>query len=78
MSSLTTPQRPRLADLRRAAGLTQMQLAVAVNTSPAQVSDWERGRALPSSKFLRPLAESLGVTVDAVLAAAEESQVSSG
>jgi transcriptional regulator with XRE-family HTH domain len=66
-----------LIDLRRRAGLTQMQVAVAVGTTPPQVSMWERGKITPSTAHLRPLAQILGVSLEELLDALDESRQSS-
>ena len=41
-----------LADCRRAAGLTQLQLAEKLNYSDKAVSKWERGESLPDVAVL--------------------------
>lgn len=57
-----------MKERRRALGMTQMQLAVAVGASSvAQVSGWERGRVVASVSKLRKLAEVLGVTMEQLL-----------
>ena len=53
---------------RRAAGLTQKQLARRVMVSDKAVSKWETGASLPDIQLLAPLAEVLGVTVAELLA----------
>ena len=63
-----------LGDLRRAAGLTQWDVAKALDTRPPQVSAWERGRAYPDGRFIRPLAKTLNVTADELLDALESTQ----
>ncbi len=47
--------------LRGSAGLTQMELAVKLGTSPAHVSLWETGRNLPDSKHLENICNHFGV-----------------
>lgn len=57
-----------MKERRRALGMTQMQLAVAVGASSVtQVSNWERGRTFASVPKLRKLAEVLGVTMEQLL-----------
>jgi transcriptional regulator with XRE-family HTH domain len=51
-----------------------MALASKVGSTPAQVSGWELGHVQPSTKYLRPLAKALGVSVERVLDAIEESR----
>jgi transcriptional regulator with XRE-family HTH domain len=53
----------RLADLRRAAGLSQSQLAGIVGVDETAVSHWETGRSAPSGTRLEAVADALGVTV---------------
>lgn len=57
-----------MKERRRALGMTQMQLAMAVGASSVtQVSNWERGRVVASVSKLRKLAEVLGVTMEQLL-----------
>lgn len=57
-----------MKERRRALGMTQMQLAVAVGASSVtQVSCWEHGRVVASVSKLRKLAEVLGVTMEQLL-----------
>lgn len=53
-----------LTELRKAAGLTQAELAEKINYSDKSVSKWERGEALPDLKVLTQLADLFEVTVD--------------
>ncbi len=53
-----------LAECRRAAGLTQLQLAEKLNYSDKAVSKWERGESLPDVAVLCELAKMYGVTLD--------------
>lgn len=53
-----------LAACRRAAGLTQLQLAEKLNYSDKAVSKWERGESLPDVAVLYELAQLYGVTLD--------------
>lgn len=62
-----------MKERRRALGMTQMQLAVAVGASSVtQVSNWERGRAVASVSKLKKLAEVLGVTMEQLLEDGED------
>lgn len=62
-----------MRERRRALGMTQMQLAVAVGAcSVAVVSGWERGRTVASVPKLRKLAEVLGVTMEQLLEDGED------
>jgi transcriptional regulator with XRE-family HTH domain len=58
-----------LAELRRAAGLTQMALASKIGTTPARVSGWENRGVMPSGKYLARLSTALGITADELLRA---------
>ena len=52
--------------LRRVRGrrrLSLRQLSLLSGVSPATISAWESGRAAPSSRFLAPVAEALGIEV---------------
>ena len=56
-----------LAELRKRAGLTQMDLASKIGTTPAKVSGWESRGVTPSTKYLAALAAALGVSADELL-----------
>lgn len=57
-----------MKERRKALGMTQMQLAMAVDASSvAMVSSWERGCTVASVPKLRKLAEVLGVTMEQLL-----------
>ena len=57
-----------MKERRKALGMTQMQLAVAVGASSvAVVSSWERGLVVASVPNLKKLAEVLGVTMEQLL-----------
>lgn len=64
-----------LAELRRAKGWTQAELAEKINYSDKSVSKWERGEGLPDLKVLMQLAQMYGVTLDSLVTegAAEKS-----
>lgn len=53
-----------LAELRRAQGLTQAELAEKINYSDKSVSKWERGDGLPDLKVLTQLSALYGVSLD--------------
>lgn len=62
-----------MRERRRALGMTQMQLAVAIGAcSVAVVSGWERGRTVASVPKLKKLAEVLGVTMEQLLEDGED------
>ena len=53
-----------IAKVRRAAGMTQLQLAEQLNYSDKAVSKWESGASLPDIVVLKQIADIFGVTVD--------------
>lgn len=57
----------RIAERRRALGLTQAALADALSLTHQAVSKWERGESLPDVALLMPLADLLQVSVDGLL-----------
>ena len=58
----------RLGELRKAAGLTQQQLADMLSVKRSALGMWEsRASAPPPSKYLLALAEALGCTVEELL-----------
>lgn len=61
-------QGAHLAALRRAAGLTQAELAEAVGVPQTNIAFWEFSDKPPRSDVLPKLAAILGVTVEALLA----------
>jgi transcriptional regulator with XRE-family HTH domain len=54
----------RLAELRRAAGLSQEALARKADVGTDAVRKWERGKRTPSLKMAIKLAATLGVSLD--------------
>jgi len=60
-------QGARLARLRKAAGLTQTELAQSIGESQANIAFWERSAKPPRSDVLPRLAQALGVTVEVIL-----------
>ena len=56
--------RNRLAALRKAAGLSQVDLGNAIGTSGSLVSRWESGDREPTTQQVLDLARTLGVSVD--------------
>lgn len=53
-----------IAELRRAAGLTQSELAEKLHYTDKAVSKWERGDSIPDLAVLKALAETFGVSLD--------------
>jgi transcriptional regulator with XRE-family HTH domain len=64
----------RLKRLRRAAGMSQPQLALAAGVPIGTLREWEQGRRLPSLRGFIAVARGLGVSLDelAGLAGASE------
>lgn len=56
-----------IAELRREAGMTQLQLAEKLNYSDKAVSKWESGASIPDVGVLLEIAKLFGVTVDYIL-----------
>lgn len=71
MSRRTTRERPaqgaHLAELRKAAGMTQAELAKVLKEPQQNVAFWEYSDKPPRSDVLPRLAQALGVSVDTVL-----------
>ncbi len=57
-----------IKNLRIEKGLTQKELAQALNCTDKAISRWETGKGFPDIVFLAPLAKILGVTVNELLA----------
>lgn len=57
----------KIAELRKEAGLTQQQLASALQVSAAAVSKWETGVSVPDIETLCALADYFQVTMDALM-----------
>lgn len=57
----------RIAELRKARGITQEQLAGFVGVSAPAVSKWETGSSCPDISLLCPVARALGVNADQLL-----------
>ena len=53
-----------IADLRRKKGITQEQLAIALNVSPQAVSKWETNTSQPDMMTLPLIADFFGVSID--------------
>ena len=52
-----------IATVRKEKGMTQADLAKALNVTDKAVSKWERGLSLPDINNFEPLAEALGVSI---------------
>ena len=53
--------------IRKEKGLTQKQLADAMNISDKTVSKWERGLGCPDVSLLTELSDTLGVNIEKIL-----------
>lgn len=58
----------RLKEMRKRAGLTAKDVALAMGVSFQNVYNWENGSYLPPTKRLPEIAKLYGCTVDALLA----------
>ena len=56
-----------IADRRKGANLTQMQLAEKLGITDRAISKWETGKALPDSSIMLELCDLLGITVNDLL-----------
>ena len=54
-------------DLRIEKGLTQQDLAEALNMTPTAISKWENGHSLPDISMLEPLSDALGVSITEIV-----------
>ncbi|MBQ8769314.1 MAG: helix-turn-helix transcriptional regulator [Oscillospiraceae bacterium] len=55
---------PRIAALRRSAGISQSELAQMLKISPSAVGMYEQGRREPALDILAAMAQIFGVTID--------------
>lgn len=51
-----------LKEFRKKAGLTQQELATKIGIAQTQITKWETGFAEPSLRWIRKIADALGVT----------------
>lgn len=56
-----------IGQLRRAVGMTQLELAEKLNYSDKAISKWERGESIPDVVTLKAVADLFSVTVDYLL-----------
>lgn len=56
----------RIKELRKAAGLTQVQVANRLEVSQSTVCSWEVGTAAPAAAMLPKLADLFHCTIDAL------------
>jgi len=63
-----------IAELRKEKGLTQKQLADAINVTDKAVSKWERGLSFPDISMLEPISEVLDVSIMELLAGEKQGE----
>lgn len=68
----------KIAELRRAKNLTQLELAEQLNITDKAVSKWERDISCPDINSFPKLAEILGVSVDELLQSSTVSNKENG
>ena len=56
-----------IAECRKKAGLTQMQLAEKLGITDKAISKWERGMAMPDTSIMLELCDILGINVNELL-----------
>ena len=57
-----------ITELRKEKGLTQKQLAEALNVTDKEVSKWERGLSFPDISMLEPISQTLDISIMELLA----------
>jgi transcriptional regulator with XRE-family HTH domain len=57
----------RIKECRRKANLSQVELAERVGVSQTAISQWESCEHEPSSRYIMPLAEAVGVSAEYLL-----------
>jgi len=62
----------RLRELRKEKGITQKELANAINTTDDSVYSWEKGRSQPSIDSIRKICKYFDITSDYLLGLEEE------
>lgn len=55
-----------ISRMRKARGLTQVELAKSLHVTQSAVSHWESGRSLPDTVQLFQIAEFFGVSIDTI------------
>lgn len=74
MENLATIVGKNLANLRKAKGLTQSELAVLIHYSDKSISKWELGYALPSVDILMDFCSFYGVSLDYLVSEKSEEE----
>lgn len=62
----------KIAELRKARGMTQKDLAARMNVTDKAVSKWERDLTCPDINSIPRLAETLGISVEELLQVSRE------
>ena len=57
----------KLTEIRRQEGITQKQLATALNVSSGNLCDWEKGRSEPDIARLIEIADYFNISLDALV-----------
>lgn len=57
----------KIACFRRAAGLTQGQLAEMIGVVPSQIGNWENGLRKPKYDALKKISEALNIDINELL-----------
>ncbi len=63
-----------ITELRKEKGLTQKQLAEALNVTDKAVSKWERGLSFPDISMLEPISEVLDISIMEILAGKKQDE----
>lgn len=64
MAELKNVIADNISDLRKKAGMTQLELAERINYSDKAISKWERGEGIPDVTVLAHLSDIFGVNLD--------------
>ena len=59
----------RLKELRETKGISQKQLAIALNISQGAIGNWESGTRRPNSEYIKNIADYFDTTTDYLLGA---------
>ena len=68
----------RIKELRMARGLSQKQLAEAINVTQQVIALWESGKHEPKASYIYKLAEYFGVTSDYLIGLENEDGTKNG
>ena len=62
----------RLKELRQERGLNQKELALEINTTQRNISNWENGNSEPDIQMILKMSKFFGVTVDYFLGSCDD------